>query len=76
VSYTVVSTDGTIITTDTRYRARGAARRLSVGCKAVIVSEGKLVACASNGRILPAKWVQKWTGETRREWARIAEGAT
>ena len=36
---------------------------------------GKIIACASNGRILPAKWIARWSGEALREWQRIADGA-
>lgn len=73
--FTVVSTDGSIVMVETRYRARGAARAMSTtGRKAVVVSNGELIALASNGRILPAKWWRRWSGEARREWAKIAEG--
>lgn len=73
VPFIVANEDGNFAELTGRARARNMARRMSAGRqRAVVVQRGVLVACASNGRLLPAKWFKRWPPHTQRAWLAIA----
>lgn len=73
VPFVVANEDGNVAELTGRARARHMARQMSSDRqRAVVVQRGKLIACASNGRILPAKWFRKWPEHTQQAWLNIA----
>ena len=73
VPFVVANEDGVVTELVGRARARNMAKRLSADRqRAVVVQRGKLIACASNGRLLPAKWFRKWPRHTQLQWMSLA----
>jgi hypothetical protein len=77
VPFIVANEDGNFAELTGRARARSLARRMSADRqRAVVVQRGVLIACASNGRLLPAKWFRRWPAHTQRQWLDIAPTET